>query len=126
MQRIDCGSRPHGEADADNFVLPALMQPLLGRTDELPVRLYRVTFGEGARTYWHTHDDVQVLFGLSGRCLVVDRKGEELVLNPGDIVAIDAGEEHWHGAAPHWHGEHLAINVGAETTWLESSGGVHE
>ena len=62
MRAIDHTSRPHGPADEDNFVLPALMQSLLGPTDGLPVRLYRVTFGEGARTNWHEHDDVQVLY----------------------------------------------------------------
>lgn len=121
MRAIDRAARPHGPADPANFVLPALMQPLLDRDDELPLRLYRVTFGEGARTNWHLHGDVQVLFGLSGRCIVVDRGGTELSLNPGGIVVIEPGEEHWHGAAPGTGGEHLAINAGAETTWLESS-----
>ncbi len=121
MKAIDHASRPHGSADEDHFVLPALMQPLLGRTDGLPVRIYRVTFGEGARTHWHKHDDVQVLYGLSGVCVVVDRQGNELPLHPGDVVVIDPGEEHWHGAASGTAGEHLAINAGAETTWLESS-----
>ena len=121
MRRIDGASRPHGKVDENHFVPPALMQPLLHRDDQLPVRAYRVTFGEGARTNWHSHDDVQLLFGLSGRCLVVDRAGVEVVLDPGDVVVIDPGEEHWHGAAPGSGGEHLAINLGAETTWLESS-----
>jgi quercetin dioxygenase-like cupin family protein len=34
------------------------------------------------------------------------------------VVAIDPGEEHWHGAAPGTAGEHLAINTGKATTWL--------
>ena len=42
-------------------------------------------------------------------------------LSASDIVVIDPGEEHWHGAAPGTDGEHLAINAGSETTWLESS-----
>ena len=122
MKAIDHASRPHGAVDESHFVIPALMQPLRGRTDGLPIRVYRVTFGEGARTNWHKHDDVQVLYGLSGTCVVVDRGGNELPLHPGDVVVIDPDEEHWHGAAPGMSGEHLAINAGAETTWLESSG----
>ena len=122
MRAIDHASRPHRAADEDHFVLPALMQPLLGRADGLPVRVYRVTFAEGARTNWHKHDDVQVLYGLSGTCQVVDREGNELALYPGDVVVIDPDEEHWHGAAGGSAGEHLAINVGQDTTWLESSG----
>ncbi len=86
------------------------------------MRLYRVAFDEGARTYWHAHDAPQLLYGLSGRCVVVDRDGVELVLGPGDLVVVEADEEHWHGAAPGGAGEHLAINLGAETRWLETSG----
>jgi len=112
---------PHNPADAANFVVPARMQRLLGRDEGEAVRLYRVTFDEGGRTNWHRHDRAQLLFGLSGRCLVVDRAGTQLTLEPGDVVVIDADEEHWHGAAPGGGGEHLAINTGEETTWLESS-----
>jgi quercetin dioxygenase-like cupin family protein len=121
VRRVDQSAVPHDEADASNFVLPARMQRLLGRDDGETVRLYRVSFDEGARTHWHHHDAAQLLFGLSGRCVVVDRTGDELVLEPGDVVVIDADEEHWHGAAPGGSGEHLAINLGEETTWLEPS-----
>ena len=121
MKRIEAARRQHGDADPNNFVLPARMQRLLDRDDGDSVRLYRVTFDEGARTHWHTHSDIQVLFGLGGGCVVVDRAGTESILAPGDVVVIEAGEEHWHGAAPGGGGEHLAINVGTETTWLEPS-----
>lgn len=121
MQRISHDSRPPAEVDARTFVPPALTQRLLGPEEELPVRLYRVTFREGARTHWHRHDDVQVLFGIAGTCVVVNREGEELLLESGDVVWIDPGEEHWHGSAPGTEGEHLAINLGTATTWLESS-----
>jgi len=121
MKRIDGAALPHNPADPNNFVLPATMQRLLGRNDDESVRLYRVTFEEGARTNWHTHDDSQLLFGLSGCCVVVDRDGNQLLLEPGDVVVIEAGLEHWHGAAAGGAGEHLAINVGTETTWLETS-----
>ncbi len=121
MHAIHSADRPHNPADPANFVLPATMQRLLGREDGRAVRLYRVSFDEGARTHWHAHDDAQLLFGLSGTCVVVDREGNELRLEEGDVVVIEPGEEHWHGAAPGTAGAHLAINLGAETTWLESS-----
>ncbi|MDA0312984.1 MAG: cupin domain-containing protein [Gemmatimonadetes bacterium] len=121
MKVIHKSDVPEAPVDENNFVLPATMQRLLGREDGQPVRIYRVAFDEGARTHWHQHDDVQVLFGLSGTCVVVDRAGVELSLSDGDIVVIDANEEHWHGAAPGTAGSHLAINSGEETTWLESS-----
>lgn len=119
MKRIDQTGRDFAGADPSNFVLPARMQRLIGGDDGESVRLYRVAFEEGSRTHWHTHDDdAQMLFGLSGRCVVVDRAGNELILKPGDVVIIEAHEEHWHGAAPGGSGEHLAINLGTKTTWL--------
>lgn len=121
MRLIEHGSRPDAPSDPANFVPPATTQKILGPDDGEAVRLYRVAFEDGARTYWHTHDDVQLLYGLAGRCLVVDRDGVELMLDPGDLVVIEAGEEHWHGAAPGGSGVHLAINLGEKTRWLESS-----
>ena len=121
MKRIDSGAVPHHPADPNNFVLPATMQRLLGRDEGQDVRLYRVSFDEGARTNWHVHDDAQLLFGLSGTCVVVDRAGTELLLGAGDVVVIEPGNEHWHGAAPGTDGAHLAINLGSDTTWLDSS-----
>ena len=123
MKHVDATQRTLEPADANTFVLPATLQRLLGRTDGEDIRLYRVAFEEGARTNWHTHDDAQVLFGLSGRCVVVDRDGEVLHLNEGDVVVIEAGLEHWHGAAPGGAGSHLAINLGSHTEWLDSSAG---
>lgn len=121
MRRIDQSAIVSEPADPANFVLPARMQRLLGGDAGAAVRLYRVTFDEGARTNWHVHDAPQLLFGLSGRCVVVDRSGTELALAAGDVVIIEADEEHWHGAAPGTPGEHLAINTGENTTWLEPS-----
>lgn len=123
MRRIDTTQVPHNPADPANFVLPATMQRLLGGEAGESVRLYRVSFEEGARTNWHSHDRAQILFGLSGRCLVVDRAGLELELAEGDVVVIDGGVEHWHGAAPGGAGAHLAINTGEVTSWLDSSAG---
>lgn len=113
--------RPPSPSDPSNFVLPATTQRVVGADDALAVRMYRVAFEEGARTFWHAHDQPQLLYGLSGTCIVVDRDGAELLVGPGDLAVIEPGEEHWHGAAPGGPGVHLAINLGVETTWLESS-----
>ncbi|MEX2466302.1 MAG: cupin domain-containing protein [Gemmatimonadota bacterium] len=119
MRLIKGSSRPPREADPETFVLPAWTQALLGRDDGLPVRIYKVTFTEGTRMNWHHHDAEQILFGLSGTCMVVDRDGQQLLLGPGDLVVVDPFEEHWHGAAPGADGAHLAINLGSQTVWME-------
>jgi quercetin dioxygenase-like cupin family protein len=119
VKAIDAAGLPRNTADKATFVLPAFVQTLLGRGDDLPLRIYRVSFGEGSRMNWHRHDDIQVLFGLSGMCVVMNRDGTETLLGQGDLVVIEPGEEHWHGAAAGTEGEHLAINMGSDTTWLE-------
>jgi quercetin dioxygenase-like cupin family protein len=121
MKHVDATTRALEPADPDTFVLPATLQRLLGRADGEAVRLYRVSFQEGARTFWHTHDDIQVLYGLTGRCVVANRQGVVTVLEAGDVVVVAPDEEHWHGAAPGGPGEHLAINLGVHTEWLDSS-----
>ena len=119
MRAIGHANRPHSAADEKNFVLPALVQPLLGRTDGLPIRVYRVTFGEGARTNWHSHTGPQLLQIIEGTCRF-QKAGErvrEAVV--GDLVSIEPGERHWHGAAPASPMTHIAINIDATTRWYE-------
>lgn len=118
MIRFAAASRSFGDADPLNFVMPARFQRLVGKDDAAGVRLYRVAFEEGARTHWHQHDAAQLLFGISGTCIVVDRDGTSLTLEAGDVVMIEPGRAHWHGAAPGTTGEHLAINLGQSTEWL--------
>lgn len=77
----------------------------------------RVTFIPGARTAWHTHPQGQTLIVLSGVGWVQKRGAAALTMTAGDVVQIDAGEEHWHGAAPDSLMQHMAINAG-ETVWL--------
>lgn len=118
MILIPAQSRPAGSADPANFVMPAQFQRLVAAEDQAGVRLYRVAFAAGSRTHWHTHDAPQLLFGLSGTCVVENRAGTSHRLGVGDVVVIQPGDEHWHGAAPGGKGEHLAINTGERTTWL--------
>lgn len=77
----------------------------------------RVTFPPGARTAWHTHPHGQTLIVLSGVGRVQKRGEAALTMTAGDVVQIEADEEHWHGAAPDSLMQHVAINAG-ETVWL--------
>ena len=63
MRLIGKTERAHGIVDETNFVLPALTQPMLGKDDKVPIRAYRVTFGEGggsALSYPIAYDDAGV------------------------------------------------------------------
>jgi quercetin dioxygenase-like cupin family protein len=121
MKIIHAATRPSRPADPAHFTGHALAQAMIGRDDGLPVRVYRVSFEAGARMRWHRHDDVQLLVGLTGTCVVASRAGEPVRLGPGDIVVVEPEEEHWHGASPDEPGSHFAINLGEETTWMDES-----
>lgn len=81
-----------------------------------------VTFEPGARTAWHTHPLGQTLLVTAGLGMV-QREGEEIqLIRPGDVVWIEPGEKHWHGASRECAMTHIAIaemNEGSAVTWLE-------
>jgi quercetin dioxygenase-like cupin family protein len=83
----------------------------------------RVTFEPSARTAWHTHPVGQALHVLSGVGLVQLRGEPVRLIRSGDSVWIEAGELHWHGAAPDRTMVHLAMQEmdeqGTDVVWLE-------
>jgi quercetin dioxygenase-like cupin family protein len=82
-----------------------------------------VRFAPGARTAWHTHPLGQTLYVTDGIGLVARRGGEITEIRPGDVVHIEPGEEHWHGATPDRFMAHIALQQADEdgqvVTWLE-------
>jgi quercetin dioxygenase-like cupin family protein len=82
-----------------------------------------VHFTPGARTAWHTHPLGQTIFVTEGVGLCQRRGGPVEVIRPGDRVAFEPGEDHWHGAAPTRFMAHVAIQEvdddGNPATWGE-------
>ena len=82
-----------------------------------------VHFTPGARTAWHTHPNGQTIYVLEGVGYAQRRGGPIEVIRPGDRVHFEAGEEHWHGAAPNRFMTHIAIqevdDQGNPATWGE-------
>ena len=81
-----------------------------------------VTFEPGPRTAWHTHPLGQVLIVTTG-CGRVQREGGPIEdIRPGDVVWVEPGEKHWHGAGPTTAMTHIAIHEalgGKAVEWLE-------
>jgi quercetin dioxygenase-like cupin family protein len=81
-----------------------------------------VTFEPGARTAWHTHPLGQTLIVTAG-CGWIQREGETREeIRPGDVVWIEPGEKHWHGATARTAMTHLAIAEslhGKSVVWME-------
>ena len=90
--------------------------PVLAETARVTIN--SVSFAPGARTHWHSHDGGQVLVVTSGAGRVYDRNGEGSPISAGDVVFIEPGVEHWHGAASDSYMVHLAISIQGHD-WLE-------
>ena len=69
-----------------------------------------------ARTYWHVHQNGQLVLVNSGRGIVVTRGGQVQVVQAGDVVYAPPGEEHWHGAAPDCFVTYTSVSLGETET----------
>lgn len=80
-----------------------------------------VHFTPRARTAWHTHPFGQTIWVTEGICLCQREGGPIEVIRPGDRVYFEAGENHWHGAAPDRLMTHIAMqeadDSGSPVTW---------
>ncbi|MGE0451881.1 MAG: cupin domain-containing protein [Dehalococcoidia bacterium] len=110
---------PFKAGDTASFVGPVHTRLLGAGQEGTPVNVYHVRFESGGRTNWHSHSGAQWLFVTEGRVRIQLHGEQPQDLEVGDAVIIFPGEKHWHGAAPGGDGVHLAVNVNAETTWLE-------
>lgn len=105
--------RPHfqGEARLQRFPAPFGDQ----------AAVFAVHFEAGGRTRPHVHRWGQVLCVTAGEGIVADRQGHRLV-RPGDVVAVEPDEWHWHGATPRTAMTHLTIQVPGDTDWEVDEG----
>jgi quercetin dioxygenase-like cupin family protein len=110
---------PFRPADTSSFVGPAQTRLLASSEEGSPVHVYHVQFESGARTNWHHHSGPQWLLVTEGRIRVQVDGSPAQDVAAGDAVVFAPGEKHWHGAVPGTRGVHLAVNLNAQTTWLE-------
>jgi quercetin dioxygenase-like cupin family protein len=68
-----------------------------------------VRFAPGARTAWHTHPNGQTIYVLEGIASAQRRGGPIELIQPGDRVFFEPGEDHWHGATANRFMTHLAM-----------------
>jgi quercetin dioxygenase-like cupin family protein len=114
MNILRAGARPTERGPASWFTGVVLMDSVVEAPSPARVRATRVTFQPGARTAWHRHPLGQTLFILFGVALIGRADGTVERALPGDTVWFDAGERHWHGAAPDALMSHLAIQEADE------------
>ena len=83
---------------------------------DTPMQVASVHFTPCAHTAWHRHTIGQTLYVTEGVGYVQSRGGPVVTIRPGDVIRIEGGEEHWHGACGDRMMTHLAITEG-DTEW---------
>jgi quercetin dioxygenase-like cupin family protein len=108
---------------ADWFAGDVLIDSIRSPDGQSAIGASHVRFAPGARTAWHAHPFGQTLYVTDGIGLVCRRGGGPVEIRPGDVVYIEPGEEHWHGATPGRFMAHIAMHeadaAGEAATWLE-------
>ena len=95
---------------SENFDGAVWAETAIEATDDMPLTFARVAFAPGARTAWHTHPRGQLLIATAGVGRVQLDGSPVLEVHPGDTVAIEPGERHWHGAAERHAFEHIEVH----------------
>lgn len=57
------------------------------------------------------------MYVLFGRGCVQEWGGKAAVVRPGDVVYLEPGVKHWHGASPNAEFMHSSIAFDRETHW---------
>ena len=111
------------QGPADWFTGTVFIDNVRNPDTDTAIGCAHVRFAPGARTAWHTHPKGQALYVTDGIGLVSRRGGEVTEIRPGDVVYVESGEEHWHGATPDRFMAHIAMQEADENgqvvTWLE-------
>ncbi|HVD13626.1 MAG TPA: cupin domain-containing protein [Actinomycetota bacterium] len=115
MRMARAGDGSYEQGDAGRFTGQVSLSPGLPAPGGIGMTV--VHFSAGARTHWHAHPGGQLLFGVSGRGRVRSRGEPAHLLAPGDIVSIDPGEWHYHGAEPDSPMAHLSVSIGGAPRW---------
>jgi quercetin dioxygenase-like cupin family protein len=116
------GSQPSGKGPSDWFTGTVRIDPLFGVNAPARAAGNAVTFEPGARTAWHTHPLGQTLIVTAGAGLAQIWDGPIEEIRPGDVVWVQPGEKHWHGASPTTAMTHIAIQEaldGKAVDWME-------
>ena len=116
------GIFPKGEKATQNFTGNAWVKTLVANDDTLTTIISNVEFEAGARNYWHTHPAGQILICTEGTGYCQEKGKPIQTLHAGDVIKIQPGTEHWHGASPTSSFTHIAINVNTEkgvVNWLK-------
>ncbi len=121
--RFTPASRPTTAGPSDWFTGTVHLDAVRDPDERSAIGCAHVRFAPGARTAWHHHPRGQTLYVTDGVGLVATRDGRVQEIRPGDVVYVEPGEEHWHGATQDRFMAHVAMQEadddGRVVTWLD-------
>jgi quercetin dioxygenase-like cupin family protein len=79
----------------------------------------RRSFEAGARTFWHSHDNGQLLLVEDGRMRTQKKGGAIKELGKGESDYTGPKVVHWHGAVAGQALVQINVGFGGETRWME-------
>ena len=79
----------------------------------------RRSFEPGARTFWHSHDNGQLLLVEQGRMRTQKKGGPVRDLGVGESDYAGPNVAHWHGATPDQPLVQINVGFGGQTKWME-------
>lgn len=106
----------HSEQRGDTFTGTVFADPVMPATNGVTINT--VFFAPQGRTYWHSHEQGQVLQVTAGRGWICVEGEAPQPIRQGDIVFIGPNERHWHGASDASYMVHIATSLG-KATWQE-------
>ena len=89
----------------------------VSKAEDRTVTAIGVMFEPGARSYWHSHPEGQVLYVTSGAGRAGSADGNVVEIAAGDVIYTPGGEQHWHGANPTSYMMHVSMTTGGTTIW---------
>jgi quercetin dioxygenase-like cupin family protein len=110
---------PKGEKVAGgHFTGDAWLEMLVPADGTSDCTIGNVTYQQGSRSNWHSHTGRQVILVTGGKGYFQEYGKPARALKQGDVVKIDPGVKHWHGAAPDSWLVHIAVSSGRGETTL--------
>jgi quercetin dioxygenase-like cupin family protein len=103
---------PSERRDGSGFTGTVFADPIVSNTGDAAINVALVLFEPGARTYWHKHSGGQVLLVTAGEGWVRNADGAGRRIRAGDVVQVDPGEVHWHGAGLETYMVHTSMTLG--------------
>jgi quercetin dioxygenase-like cupin family protein len=76
-------------------------------------------FDAGARTYWHSHSNGQLLMVEDGRMRTQKKGGPVRDLGVGESDYAGPNVVHWHGATPDQPLVQINVGFGGDTKWMD-------